>query len=226
MRVFRDRLEAGKALGERLNSYARRPDVIVLGLPRGGVPVALEVARRLGAKLDVLVVRKLGAPGHSELAIGAIASGGSRVFNSELIASLGISQADVLHIEAHECAELERRLTAYRGDRLFPDLTDQVVILVDDGLATGATMRAAIATVKTQRPKKLIVAVPVAPEDTKQALMLEVDEVVCLESPKHFYAVAMAYEHFDQVSDDQVHSALMQARAQFDDLNQTAKSLV
>jgi putative phosphoribosyl transferase len=226
MRVFRDRLEAGKALAERLNSYARRPDVIVLGLPRGGVPVALEVARRLGAKLDVLVVRKLGAPGHSELAIGAIASGGSRVFNSELIASLGISQADVLHIEAHECAELERRLTAYRGDRLFPDLTDQVVILVDDGLATGATMRAAIATVKTQRPKKLIVAVPVAPEDTKQALMLEVDEVVCLESPKHFYAVAMAYEHFDQVSDDQVHSALMQARAQFDDLNQTAKSLV
>jgi putative phosphoribosyl transferase len=148
MRIFRDRLEAGRILAERLSAYAHHSDVIVLGLPRGGVPVALEVARMLGAKLDVLVVRKLCAPGHSELAIGAIASGGSRVFNSDLIARLGIPQAEVLHIEATECAELERRLAAYRGNRLFPDLTDRVVILVDDGLATGATMRAAIAPSK------------------------------------------------------------------------------
>ncbi len=226
MRIFRDRIEAGKALAERLSSYARQPNVIVLGLPRGGVPVALEVARRLEAKLDVLVVRKLGAPGHAELAIGAIASGGSRVFNSDLIASLGISESEVLHIEAKECAELERRVAAYRGNRLFPELTDHVVILVDDGLATGATMRAAIATVKTQHPKKLIVAVPVAPQDTKNELMLEADEVVCLESPKHFYAVAMAYEHFEQVSDDEVRDALMQARKQFEGLERTAKSVV
>jgi putative phosphoribosyl transferase len=212
MRIFRDRTEAGKALGQRLSAHARRHDVIVLGLPRGGVPVALEVARMLEVKLDVLVVRKLGAPGHPELAIGAIASGGSRVFNSDLIDALGISQSEVLHIEALECAELERRVAAYRGEGLFPDLRDQVVILVDDGLATGATMRAAIATVKTQRPKKLIVAVPVAPEDTVKALRLEVDEVVCLESAKHFYAVALAYEHFGQVSDEEVQSALLQAR--------------
>ncbi len=212
MRIFRDRAEAGKALGKRLNAYARQHDVIVLGLPRGGVPVALEVARMLEVKLDVLVVRKLGAPGHPELAIGAIASGGSRVFNSDLIATLGISQAEVLHIEALECAELERRMAAYRGEGLFPDLTDHVVILVDDGLATGASMRAAIATVKTQRPKRLIVAVPIAPEDTVKALKLEVDEVVCLESPKNFYAVALGYEHFEQVSDQEVRCALMQAQ--------------
>jgi putative phosphoribosyl transferase len=220
MRIFRDRTEAGKALGQQLSAYARQADVIVLGLPRGGVPVALEVARMLGAKLDVLVVRKLGAPGHPELAIGAIASGGSRVFNNELIASLRISQTEVLHIEALECAELERRVAAYRGEGLFPDLTDHVVILVDDGLATGASMRAAIATVKTQHPKKLIVAVPVAPEDTIKALRLEVDEVVCLESNKHFYAVALAYEHFGQVSDEEVQNALMQARAEFKVLHQ------
>jgi putative phosphoribosyl transferase len=226
MRIFRDRTEAGRALGERLSAYIQQPDVIVLGLPRGGVPVALEVARRLGAKLDVLVVRKLGAPGHAELAIGAIASGGSRVFNNDLIARLGIPETEVLHIEALECAELERRVAAYRGEGLFPNLTDQVVILVDDGLATGATMRAAIATVKTQHPKKIIVAVPVAPQDTKQALMLEVDEVVCLESPKHFYAVALAFEHFEQVSDDEVRQALGEAREKFESLSQNPDSLV
>jgi putative phosphoribosyl transferase len=226
MRIFRDRTEAGKALGERLSRYAHQAAVIVLGLPRGGVPVALEVARSLGAKLDVLVVRKLSAPGHPELAIGAIASGGSRVFNKDLIASLRISQTEVLHIEALECAELERRVTAYRGEGLFPNLTDRIVILVDDGLATGASMRAAIATVKTQRPKKLIVAVPVAAEDTIKALRLEVDEVVCLESNKHFYAVALAYEHFGQVSDEEVQSALMQARAEFEVLHQTTESRV
>jgi putative phosphoribosyl transferase len=226
MRIFRDRLEAGRALGERLSSYAHQSDVIVLGLPRGGVPVALEVARRLGAKLDVLVVRKLGAPGHGELAIGAIASGGSRVFNTDLIARLGISQAEVLHLEATECVELERRVAAYRGDRLFPDLTNRIVILVDDGLATGTTMRAAIATVKTQHPKKLIVAVPVAPQDTLQALMLEVAEVVCLESPKHFYAVALAYEHFEQVSDNEVRAVLTKAREELKSFSQNAVSVV
>jgi putative phosphoribosyl transferase len=162
----------------------------------------------------VLVVRKLGAPGHAELAIGAIASGGSRVFNTELIESLGIPEAEVLRVEARECAELERRISAYRSDRAFPDLTNRVVILVDDGLATGATMRAAIQTVKTQQPKRLIVAVPVAPRDTLGELLFEVDQVVCLESPEHFYAVAMWYEHFEQVSDDQVRTALKQARQQ------------
>jgi putative phosphoribosyl transferase len=225
MRIFRDRLEAGEILAEKLSTYAHRPDVIVLGLPRGGVPVALEVARILRARLDVLVVRKLGAPGHSELAIGAIAMGGSRVFNSELIARLGISQAEVLRIEAQECTELERRVAAYRGDRLFPDLSKRIVILVDDGLATGATMRAAIAIVKTQHPIRLIVAVPVAPQDTVQALLLEVDELVCLESPKHFYAVALAYEHFEQVSDNEVRAALAQAREGFFSSGQTKTSV-
>ncbi len=226
MRIFRDRTEAGKALGQRLSAYARQQDVIVLGLPRGGVPVALEVARLLEVKLDVLVVRKLGTPGHPELAIGAIASGGSRVFNNDLIAALRISQSEVLHIEALECAELERRLAAYRGEGMFPALADQVVILVDDGLATGASMRAAIATVKTQRPKKVIVAVPVAPADTVNALRVWVDEVICLESPKEFYAVALAYEHFGQVSDEEVQRALMQARAEFEGLHQRNESVM
>jgi putative phosphoribosyl transferase len=212
MRRFQDRFEAGKELAAQLSAYAHQSDVIVLGLPRGGVHVAFEVSKMLKAPLDVLVVRKLGAPGHAELAIGAIASGGSRVFNTELIESLGIPEVEVLRVEARECAELERRVRAYRGDRAFPDLTNRVVILVDDGLATGATMRAAIQTVKTQQPKRLIVAVPVAPRDTLGKLLFEVNQVVCLESPEHFYAVAMWYEHFEQVSDDEVRTALKQAQ--------------
>lgn len=162
-----------------MRTYAHQTDVIVFGLPRDGVPVVLEVAKILEALLDVLVVRKLGVSDHPELAIGTIASGGSRVFNTDLIASLGISETEVFRVEAKECSELERRVSAYRGDRAFPDLFHRVVIMVDDGLVTGATMRAAIATVKTQQPKRLIVAVPVAPRATCDALKLEHIESGC-----------------------------------------------
>ena len=214
MRPFKDRNQAGALLAERLVAlgYDRQPNLLVFGLPRGGVPVAFQVARRLGAPLEVLVVRKLGTPGHEELALGAIASGGGRVLNQEIVDSLQISAQAIAAVEQQELAELERRERLYRGQRPFPDLSGKTVLLVDDGLATGATMKAAIAAARQKKPARLVVAVPVAPPDTVAEIQALVDEVVCLETPAFFQAVGLWYEHFPQTSDEEV-LALLQAAA-------------
>jgi putative phosphoribosyl transferase len=201
---FRDRTEAGRHLAQRLQSYANRTDVLVLGLPRGGVPVAFEVAQALNAPLDICLVRKLGVPGHSELAMGAIASGGVRILNYDVISSLGITDKTIEAVAARELRELQRRDRAYRGHRPQPVIPDQTVILVDDGIATGATMRAAFAILKSQHPQELIVAVPVAPAEVCQAIAPEVDQVVCLATPSPFYAIALWYDNFSQTTDAEV----------------------
>jgi putative phosphoribosyl transferase len=208
MTRFRNRIEAGEQLARRLTQYANRPDVMVLGLPRGGVPVAFEVAKALNAPLDICLVRKLGVPGHKELAMGAIASGGVRVLNYDILAWLGISGKTIDEVAARELRELQRRDRAYRGERPQPDIHNQVIILVDDGLATGATVRAAIAVLKSQRPQKIVVAVPVAPTDTCDELREEVEEVVCLMTPEPFYAIGLWYENFAQTTDEEVHECL------------------
>lgn len=216
MRRFRNRREAGRELASRLEAYRQHPHAIVLGLPRGGVPVAHEVASRLGLPLDVLVVRKLGTPGHEELAMGAIASGGGRALNRDLVAGLRVSATALERVEAAERAELERRERAYRDQKPFPVLHGQTVILVDDGLATGATMRAAIDAVKRQSPAHVVVAVPTAPPDVCAALEQEVDEVISVIQPEPFVAVGLWYEHFPQVSDDEVRAALNDAQPSSD----------
>ena len=203
-----DRATAGRRLARGLLHYRKQRDVLVLALPRGGVPVAAEVARVLHAPLDVMIVRKLGAPGHEELAIGAIASGGIRVMNDEIVASLGLASGAVESIAARERTELERRMKAYRGARSWPDLTDRRVILVDDGVATGASMHAAISAVRAQKPSRLIVAVPVAPFETLARLRQAADQVVCLETPYPFGAVGTWYDSFPQLSDDEVRAVL------------------
>jgi putative phosphoribosyl transferase len=205
---FQNRTQAGKALAARLNSYANRPDVLVLGLPRGGVPVAYEVAKALHAPLDICLVRKLGVPGHKELAMGAIASDGVRVLNYDVISWLGISSTTIDTVAARELKELQRRDRAYRGDRLQPEIRDRTVILVDDGIATGSTMRAAISVLKPQHPAQLIVAVPVAPPETCDVFRTEVDEVVCLMTPEAFYAIGLWYEDFSQTTDEEVRELL------------------
>jgi putative phosphoribosyl transferase len=205
---FRDRREAGRALAERLRSYAGRDDLVVLALPRGGVPVALEVASALGAPLDIFLVRKLGLPGHEELAFGAIASGGLLVLDRDLIQQVGLSSAAIERVIAREAAELERRERAYRGDRPPPDLRGRTVILVDDGLATGSTMTAAAAAVAQQDPTRVIVAVPVAAADTCEMLRREADEVICLMTPSPFHAVGIWYDDFRPVRDDEVRRLL------------------
>jgi putative phosphoribosyl transferase len=205
---FRDRREAGRALAERLRSYADRDDVVVLALPRGGVPVAVEVASAIGAPLDIFLVRKLGIPGHEELAFGAIASGGLLVLDRELIQQVGLSSAAIDRVIAREAAELERRERAYRGDRPPPNLRDRTVILVDDGLATGSTMIAAAAAVAQQEPARVIVAVPVAAADTCEMLRREADEVICLMTPSPFHAVGIWYDDFRPVGDDEVRRLL------------------
>ncbi len=212
MRPFKDRNQAGALLAERLVTlgYERQPNLLVFGLPRGGVPVAFQVARRLGAPLDVWVVRKLGTPGHEELAMGAIASGGGKVINQEIADSLHISPALIDQIESREREELHRRERLYRGERPFPNLEGKTVLLIDDGLATGATMKAAIAAARQKNPARLVVAVPVAPPDTVAELEALVDGVVCLETPAFFQAVGLWYEHFPQTSDEEV-LALLQA---------------
>lgn len=204
---FADRIDAGRALAVLLSQYAGRDDVIVLGLPRGGVPVAAEVARALGAKLDVLVVRKLGAPGQPELAMGAIAAIGDRVeviANDTVVAHLAISAADFTAAQQRELLELHRRRSAYRGTRASPVLRDRVVIIVDDGLATGSTMRAAIAAVRRQEPLQLVVGVPVGAADTCAALGRDVDAVVCVLTPDPFRAVHQGYLDFTQTTDSEV----------------------
>ena len=208
---FQDRYEAGQVLAHRLAAYARRPDVIVLALPRGGLPVGVEVARGLAASLDVFLVRKLGVPGQEELAMGAIASGGVSVINREVVEMYHIPQSVIAEVVAAEQHELARREHLYRGDRPPPAVAGQTVILVDDGLATGSSMRAALAALHTQSPAWLVVAVPVAAQPVCQALSGEANEVVCVLTPDPFYAVGLWYENFSQISDDDVRRLLQQS---------------
>ncbi len=209
--MFKDRSDAGQQLGKKLVAYAGKPDALVLALPRGGVPVAYEVARSLDLPLDVLIVRKLGAPGRSELAMGAIASGGAVVLNDDVIAALRVSENHLAGVVALEREELARREQAYRGGRPAPEVRGQIVILVDDGMATGATMRAAARALAQQEPARLIVAVPTGAPDTCAALATDVDEVVCLAMPDPYIAVGCWYEDFRQTSDDEVRTLLQRA---------------
>jgi putative phosphoribosyl transferase len=198
---FHDRAQAGQMLAQKLAAY-NRPEVIVLGLPRGGVPVAYEIAKALQVPLDVCIVRKLGLPGHKELAMGAIASDGVRVLNYDIISNLGISSKTIDEVAARELRELQRRDHVYRGQRPPPDLQHHIIILVDDGIATGSTIRAAIAILKQELPKQIIVAVPVAPPDIYKQLKTEVDEVVCLIQPEQLYAVGIWYDNFSQITEE------------------------
>src|SRR5947209_20072653 len=209
--AFPNRTAAGRLLAEKLITYAGRDDVIVLGLPRGGVPVAYEVAKRLNVPLDVFIVRKLGVPGFEELAAGAIASGGVRVLNEDVLRALPNADEIIESVTAKETAELERREKSYRDDRPAPELRDRVVILVDDGLATGATMRAAVKALRQRRVAKIVVAVPVGPPDTCREFEDEADEVVCASEPEFFQAVGQYYEDFSQTSDDEVRELLARA---------------
>jgi len=209
---FLNRMEAGQLLAEKLKAYANRGDVLVLALPRGGVPVAFEVARALHAPLDVMIVRKLGVPGQEELAMGAIASGGVRVLNEDVVQMLALPEEVVNKVAAHEQRELERREHLYRGNWPAYDIHDRIIILVDDGIATGATMRAAASAVRKQHPARIIIAVPVAAYETCREFTAEVDEVVCVSIPEAFLAVGFWYEHFDQTSDEEVRQLLERAR--------------
>ena len=208
---FRNRTEAGRVLAQELSAYANRDDVIVLALPRGGVPVAFEVAHALHAPLDVFVVRKLGVPGHEELAMGAIASGGVLVIEPSVVEDLSIPMEVVLDVAAREEQERLRREREYRGDRPAPEVRGRTVILVDDGLATGSTMRAAVAALKKSQPAKIVVAVPVAVRSTCEELAEEVDEVVCARTPEPFYGVGEWYADFSQTTDEEVRELLARA---------------
>jgi putative phosphoribosyl transferase len=212
--IFRDRTDAGRQLAARLTRYADRTDVLVLALPRGGVPVAYEVAKALKAPLDVFLVRKLGVPGHEELAMGAIASGGVRVLNEDLVDYLRIPDGVIDAVAAVEQRELERRERAYRDDRPPPEVKDSIVILVDDGLATGSTMRAAAAALRLQKPQRIVVAVPVSSAEACEELRSEVDEIVCAVTPEHFQGVGLWYEDFSQTSDEEVRELLKRATQQ------------
>jgi putative phosphoribosyl transferase len=209
---FHDRHDAGRRLAVELHAYANRPDVIVLALPRGGVPVGFEVAAALGAPLDVFIVRKLGLPWEEEVAMGAIASGGVRVLDSELIRAARVSEAEVERVTVIERAELARRERQYRGERPFPDLSGKTVILVDDGLATGSTMRAGVAALRQEGPSRVVVAVPVAAPATCNALRDIADEIVCAITPEPFRAVGYWYYDFSQTSDEEVQELLDRAR--------------
>ena len=210
-RAFPNRAEAGRLLAEKLENYVGRSDVVVLGLPRGGVPVAYEVAQRLGAPLDVFVVRKLGVPGFEELAAGAIASGGVRVLNEDVVSALPNADQLIESVTEKETVELERREQTYRDGRPAPELRDRVVILVDDGLATGATMRAAVAALRQRGVAKIVVAAPVGAPDTCRELEQEADETICAITPEFFQAVGQYYEDFSQTSDEEVRELLSRA---------------
>src|SRR5271167_1259003 len=210
--IFRNRIEAGQLLAKKLMRYANQPNVIVLGLPRGGVPVAFEVAKALHAPLDVFVVRKLGAPGRRELAMGAIATGGVRVLNEEAVRGLGIPMEMIDAVTEEENQELERRELAYRGSYSVPEVRGKTVILIDDGIATGSTVRAAVCALKAQHPARLIIAVPVAADSAYRELRPEVDEIVALMTPEKFYGVGEWYEDFSQTSDAEVTELLKRAR--------------
>jgi len=210
-RAFSNRIEAGRELAEKLDKYAGREDVIVLGLPRGGVPVAYEVAKRLHVPLDVFIVRKLGVPGFEELAAGAIASGGVRVLNEDVMRAIPYADEAIEAVTAKETAELERREQIYREGRPPPELRDRIVIPVDDGLATGATMRAAVKALRERGVAKIVVAVPVAPPDTCHEIEQLADETICLSTPPFFQAVGQYYEDFSQTTDDEVRDLLTSA---------------
>jgi putative phosphoribosyl transferase len=202
--IFEDRVDAGRRLAKKLTAYAKREDVIVLGIPRGGVPVAFEVANALDAPLDVFLSRKLGVPGQEELAFGAVATGGVRVLDQELIEGLGISKQEIEEITARVRHELERRERVYRGSRAPLKLEGRTVLLVDDGIATGSSMRAAIDALRQMKPARLVVAVPVAPLSTCHRLRSEVDDLVCVDMPEAFYAIGQFYSDFSQVTDEEV----------------------
>lgn len=209
---YQDRVDAGRRLARELAPYAGRPGLLVLALPRGGVPVAYEVAEALHAPLDIFLVRKLGVPGHEELAMGAIASGGIRVLNDEVLRHVRVPPDLIDAAAERELRELERREQAYRDSRPEPVIQGRTIILVDDGLATGSTMRAAVAAIRSQHPEKLIVAVPVAARETCALFRGEVDDVVCPVTPEPFYAVGMWYHDFAQTTDDEVRDLLARAR--------------
>jgi predicted phosphoribosyltransferase len=206
--LFQDRTDAGRRLAELLTDYANRRDVLVLALPRGGVPVAFEVARALHAPLDVFLVRKLGVPGQEELAMGAIALGGVRVLNETVVRALDIPETVIEEVVEEEERELERRARSYRDDRPLPAIRGRTVILIDDGLATGATMRAAVAALRQRQPARIVVAVPVAAAQTRAEFRSLADVVVCAETPKPFHAVGLWYKDFSQTTDEEVHDLL------------------
>jgi len=210
-RAFPNRTEAGRLLAKKLVKYAGRDDVIVLGLPRGGVPVAFEVAQRLGAPLDVFIVRKLGVPGFEELAVGAIASGGVRVLNEDVMRALPNADELIESVTERETVELDRREQTYRNGRAAPELRERVVILVDDGLATGATMRVAVKALRQRGVARIVVAVPVGPPDTCREFEDAADETVCASMPEFFQAVGQYYEDFSQTSDEEVRELLARA---------------
>jgi predicted phosphoribosyltransferase len=212
--LFQDRRDAGRVLAEKLRAYADRPDLIVLALPRGGVPVAFEVAEALHAPLDVFLVRKLGLPGQEELAMGAIATGGVLVLNEELVEALNIPEGVIREAAREEQRELERRERAFREDRPAPDVRGRTVILIDDGLATGSTMRAAVAALRKMDPHRIVVAVPVSAPETCDEFRDEVDDIVCAETPEPFFGVGRWYEDFTQTSDDEVRELLARASGQ------------
>lgn len=207
-RPFTDRRDAGRALATQLRAYAGRPDVLILALPRGGVPVAYEIAEALGAPLDLFLVRKLGTPGHEELAMGAIASGGVRVLNDDVIQWYRIPDASIDAVAAREQRELERRELAYREGRRPAPIAGRIVVLVDDGLATGSTMRAAVKAVRHHNPAKIIVAVPVGSPDTCREFTEIADEILCAQTPEPFAAVGQWYRDFSQTSDEEVRQLL------------------
>jgi len=208
---FLNRRVAGGMLADRLKPYANRPGVLVLGLPRGGVPVAYELARALDAELDVLIVRKLGMPSHPEFAMGAIASGGALYLNEEAVRLGHVSAGALQTVLEEEQVELKRREQLYRGSRPPLNLTDRTIIVVDDGMATGASMRAAVLALRSGKPARIVVAVPVAPADAGERLAGVADEFVCVQSPAHFHAVGQFYEDFEQTSDDEVRELLDQS---------------
>ena len=208
---FLNRRDAGRQLAAKLAGYSNDPGVLVLGLPRGGVPVAYEVARALHAPLEVFVVRKLGVPGHRELAMGAIASDGTRILNMDVIKALGIVPADLESVAASELLELERQQRIYRGNAPLPKLSERTIIVVDDGLATGSTMRVAVGALRQSKPARIIVAVPVAAAETVRRLREEADAVICLSAPPDFHAVSTWYEDFSQTSDEEVRKLLESA---------------
>lgn len=208
MEKFFDRHEAGRVLAEQLKPYSKSSNAIVLALPRGGVPVAYEIAKALSIPLDVFIVRKLGVPGHEELAMGAIATGGMIVFNEEIVRDLHISKPAIDQVIQSEQQELQRRELSYRGNRPFPTLQNKTIILVDDGIATGATMRAAIKALHQQNPSKMIMAVPVAAFETCVEMEKLVDKIICPLKPHQFYAVGAWYENFPQTSDEEVFELL------------------
>jgi putative phosphoribosyl transferase len=209
--LFRDRAEAGRFLALKLAAHTGRQDTVILALPRGGVPVAFEVAKSLNAPLDVFIVRKLGVPGQEELALGATATGKVRVLNQDIITALGISDEVIESVIAKEERELQRREQLYRGDRPPCELEGKTVILVDDGLATGSTMRAAVLALRRRNPARVIAAVPVAAVSTCEEFKDEVDEIVCAATPKSFYAVGQWYEDFSQTTDAEVQELLRRA---------------